>query len=128
MKKYLIVLVILNVVLLTRCEQEKDYNLDLIKRSWTHSFEEDSADDYLTYRPSNYKEFPPSRFRQCLDFKDNYVCSFLVVSPNDAHYTKEGVWEYDEPASTIKIMDENSVLVKFKILELNKNVLRLKVQ
>ena len=131
MKKYLFILGILSVVLFTHCEQEKlsdlDLDLDLIEKSWTHSQEEENENGYSIYRPSDCKEFPPSRFRQHFDFKDNHVCSYLVLSPNDAHYVQEGVWKYDESTNTIKIMSETEVVFEFQILELDKNILKLRM-
>ena len=127
MKKYLIVLGILNVVLFTHCDQEKVSDLDLIKGSWIHSREEDDENSYLIYRPSDYKEFPPSRFRQYFEFKDNHVCSYLVLAPNDAHYIQEGVWEYNESTNIIKIMSETDIIFEFQILELKKSVLKLRM-
>jgi len=127
MKKYLIILGILNVFLFTNCEKEKISDLDLIERSWIHSHEEDGENGYSIYRPSDYKEFPPSWFRQYFDFKDNNVCSYLVLAPNDAHYIQEGVWKYDESNNIIKIMSGTDVIFEFQILELNKNILKLKM-
>ena len=127
MKKYLIILGILNVVLFTHCEQESLSDLDMIERSWIHSQEEEDENGYSIYRPSDYKEFPPSRFRQYFDFKDNNVCSYLVLSPNDGHYIQEGVWEYDESTNIIKIMNETDIIFEFRIFELNKNILKLRM-
>jgi hypothetical protein len=126
MKKYLIIIVVLNMVLFTCCTQEKVSDLHLIKKSWTHSGEEENENGYSIYRPSDYKEFPPSRFRQTFDFKDNRVCIYLVLAPNDAHYNQEGVWEYDESIGIITVMNGTDVVFEFKVLELNKNILKLK--
>ena len=126
MKRYLIVIAVLTVVLFTHCEHEKPSDLGLIERSWTHSYEEEGDNTSLIYRPSNFKEFSSSRFRQYFDFKDNNVCAYLVLSPNDAHYIKEGVWEYDESNNIIKIMNGTDIVFEFKVLELDKNILKLK--
>ena len=114
-------------ILFTYSELEKVFDLDLIKGSWLHSQEEDTEDGYLIYRPSDYKEFPPSRFRQYFEFKDNNVCSYLVLAPNDAHYVQEGVWEYNESTNIIKIMSEKDVIFELQIFELNKNILKLRM-
>jgi len=111
----------------TNYEQEKVYDLNLIKRSWLHSQEEDNENGDWTFRPSDYKEFPPSRFRQYFEFKDNNVCSYLVLAPNDAHYIQEGVWKYDASTNIITIMSESEVVFEFQIIVLNKNILKLKM-
>ena len=126
MKKKMIILGILNVLLFTNCEQE-DVNLNKIEGSWFHSQEEDNENGDWTFRPSDYKEFPPSRFRQYFEFKDNNVCSYLVLAPNDAHYIQEGVWKYDESTNIITIMSESEVVFEFQIIVLNKNILKLKM-
>ena len=112
-------------ILYTYYDQEQVFDLDLLKRSWLHSQEEDGENSYSIYRPSGYKEFPPSRFRQYFEFKDNNVCSYLVLAPNDAHFIQEGVWEYDESTNIIRIINETDVIFEFQILELNENILKL---
>ena len=134
MKKYLIILAILNVVLFTQCKQESEiepkqmelYDLDAIKGRWRHSYEE-NENAYSVYRPSNYKKFPPSRFRQYFDFKDNNLCFFWVLASDDGHYEEEGVWTYDESTNTITIMMETVPIYKFIILELKEDILKLKM-
>ena len=127
MKKYLIILGILNVFLFTHCKQEKVSDFDLIKGSWKHSYEEEDENGYSIYRPSDYKEFPLRRFRQYFDFKDNNMCFYLVLSPNDAHYIQEGIWKYDESTNIIKIISRKDVVFEFQILELDENILKLKM-
>ena len=127
MKKYLIVIVILQVVLFTHCGYEKVSDLDFIKKSWQHSYEEENTSGTLLYRPCDYKEFPPSRFRQYFEFKDNYVCVYLVLSETDGHYTIEGTWKYNESTNIVTITNETDVVFEFKILELKKNILKIEM-
>jgi len=115
-------------ILFTYFEQEQVFNLlDLTEGSWIHSWEEDDENSCSIYRPSDYKEFPPSRFRQYFEFKENNVCSYLVLSPDDAHYIQDGVWEYDESTNIITIMSETDVIFEFQIIELDKNMLKLRM-
>ena len=100
----------------------------LFEKSWTHSSEESVDGEFDIYRPSNYKEFPPRRFRQVFIFKDNKLCDYLTLSPNDAHFMKNGSWDYDEKTNIMSIYNENSEkLYEFKVMELNDTLLKLKV-
>lgn len=97
---------------------------------WTNSYEENAADavDIEVYRPCNFKEFPPSRFRMKFDLQKNNVCEYSVLAPNDAHKTSTGTWEYQTNSATLLIKDENDTVVhKFKVMEAQADKLLLKV-
>ena len=99
----------------------------LLIKGWTHSSEESIPGEFEVYRPSNYKEFPASRYRQIFNFRDNDLCEYLVLEANDGHTMKNGNWEFDDKANTLKISNGNSeVLYEFEVIELSDNLLKLK--
>ena len=97
-----------------------------LQKSWSRSYEEEISKEIQIYRPSNYKEFPPSRYRQVFEFEANNVCKYLVLAENDGHYMENGKWEYDESTKIIKIFSSTSeILYEFKVVELTNNLLKL---
>ncbi len=64
----------------------KEIDLSLLVNTWTHSREENKLEiPGETYRPSDYKTFPPARYRQIYKFNADYTCSYLFLSPTDGH-------------------------------------------
>jgi len=99
-----------------------------LEKCWTRSYEEETSKDTLIFRPCKYKEFPPRRFREVLNFKKNNVYSYLVLAPNDAHYMKEaeGKWIYNENKKVIEFYNTNlEVTHKIEVIELTDNLLKV---
>jgi hypothetical protein len=129
MEKLFYKVIILSIaIILTCCEKEKDtFQISMLKKSWTHSYEENTSENYDIYRPSDYKIFPASHFRHVFYFKDNNVCDYLVLAPDDAHYMEEGIWEFNEKTNIIRVMNmESDILFKLEIIELSDDLLKLK--
>ena len=98
-----------------------------LKKNWTRSYEEETSNGIQIYRPSEYKEFPPSRYRQVIGFEENNVCRYLVLADNDAHFMEKGKWEYNEKTKIIQIYNSNSeIKYKFEVVEQTNNLLKLK--
>ncbi|QCX38066.1 hypothetical protein FF125_06355 [Aureibaculum algae] len=76
--------------------------------TWLESYEE----SYGIYRPSDYKIFPESIYRQSYTFMINNECEYLVLSPVDAHYIEKGYWEYIEKDNVINIYNPDKELFK----------------
>mgnify|MGYP000507115636 CR=1 FL=1 len=90
---------------------------------WVASYEESPE----IFRPSDYKEFPVSHFRQVYVFKKSNECEYLVSSPVDAHYLDKGFWEYIEEDHLIKIYNSQQKLIKeFKVKNYSSELLQLK--
>ena len=126
-------LIILSIVIaagisITSCKKDNNtIQRSLLENSWTHSSEESIPGQIEVYRPTNYKEFPLTRFRQIFNFKYNNLCDYLVLLPNDGQYFKNAFWDFDEKANIIKIYNENSeVLYKYEVIELRDNLLKIK--
>ena len=112
------------------CNKGKDstqpIQIQLIEKSWTSSYEENTTDLSDIYRPSDYKVFPLSRFRQVYIFYDQDSCKYLVLSPTDAHYWQTGIWDYEDNTRIVKIMNRDSTVVQeFKIIELQNDLLKI---
>ena len=108
------------------CEtvETKDFNINMLKKEWVHSREEEK-DSILVYRPSDYTEFPPSRYRQIYFFADSGFCKYYVLSPSDAHYFEEGTWEYKEDEILNIFNPQKELIISYKIITLKDNLLEL---
>ena len=128
MRKILLLTILLAVGIgITSCKNNETSNQKLLlEKSWTHSSEESNSGEFEIYRPSDYKEFPVSRYRQVFNFKDNDQCEYLALEANHAHDMKDGKWELDEKKNSIIIYNDNSeVLYQYKIIELKDDLLKL---
>ena len=129
MLKYIFILFLL---VLFSCKDksdpvEADIEIDNLYNSWTNSWEEQtSGDSTKIFRPSNYKEFAISRYREVLIFNQNNTCSYLVLAPNDAHYFQNGrLTLVDQEKNIFAILDSTEqVYKKFQITELKKDLLK----
>ena len=129
MRKIIILTIFLALgIMITSCKNNQTSNQKtLLEKSWTHSSEESNSGEFEIYRPSDYKEFPVSRYRQVFNFKDNDQCEYLALEANDAHDMKYGKWELDEKANNIKIYNAHSeLLYEYEIIELKDDLLKLK--
>lgn len=115
-------------VIITGCKNNHNtIQKSLLEKSWTQSSEESMPGEFEVYRPSDYKELPPSRYRQIFNFRDNDLCEYLVLEANDRHTLKNGSWEFDEKTNILKISNENfEVLYEFEVIELGDDMLKLK--
>lgn len=95
---------------------------------WIHSWEEDQGNaEGKTYRPCDFKEFPMSRYRHILNLSGDGKCSWLELASNDAHYMKDGIWEFNEKKQELRIMTltgEQAMI--FQVIEIGEDYLKLK--
>lgn len=121
---------LLSSLLISSCEKEKEtvnQPNSLLMKSWTHSYEENTEQDIEIYRPSDYLEFPMSWYRQIYIFGENNFCQYRVLAPNDAHYMKNGSWEYLENKQIIDIFNEDhEIIFELEVVELSEDILKLK--
>lgn len=95
---------------------------------WANSREE-SKDPVVStiFRPCDYMEFPPSRFRFSFELMKAGKCEILRVGPTDAHYTENGTWTFDRKMHLLELFNaEGNNHRKFKVLNLGENLLELK--
>ena len=132
MKTVKSVLIILAVIFVS-CKEKtnpvsSDVDFSYFTTSWTNSYEEETINhETEIFRPSNYKEFPLSRYREKLTFAQDSNCSYLVLAPNDGHYFKNGKWSFENRENNIvQILDTSGVAYKkFQIVELKQDLLKL---
>lgn len=95
---------------------------------WVDSIDEYQADSEIKiFRPCNFKVFPKNRYK--LELKAKSLCSWLYLAPNDAHYMVNGTWTYDNDTKILKIFDGSvSIIKQFKLVEVEKDMLKMEVQ
>ena len=99
-------------------------NIEHLFKHWIHSREEDMGQGQ-TYRPHDFKEFPPSRFRMQYIFHKNGDCEWFFLAPDDAHRFKPGKWRLDPVSPTVLHITGGDAPQSYKITELTKDVLRI---
>ena len=105
------------------CESENVNDMSQLMKNWTRSYE-DETPGKMMFRPSDFKEFTPRRYRQVIQFGNNYKCVYSVLAPNDAHLMAVGTWYYNEAEKFIIIRNaENEILYNYKVDILEKNKL-----
>jgi hypothetical protein len=103
-------------------------DITFLLQSWTHSYEEEAeGSPVLVFRPSAFKEFPPSRFRMRYSFQDNGQCSWLFLSPVDAHFMNPGKWRLDLKNKNYIHMPRMATgeMTAYQIVELTKHSMKL---
>lgn len=96
---------------------------------WTHSFEENQGNpEWRIYRPCDYKEYSPSRYRHRLELMKNAQCTWLHLAANDAHYMVNGSWIYDEENQVLEIFNKSGKSVtKYRLIEVGDDFLKLEL-
>lgn len=96
--------------------------------SWTDSREEQELNpEGMVFRPTDYKTFPPSRFRFKMELAKDGTCKYLSLSPTDRHAMVDGIWNYEAETQTLVIMTPKGKVVKsYTIENAEKELLLLK--
>jgi hypothetical protein len=129
MRKLILLSVILAmVIVISSCEKNDEIiQISLLEKSWIQSYEEKTSEEIEIFRPSNFKEFPLSRYRQFFNFDNNNVCHYSKLAPNDGHFMENGRWKYMDKTNIIKVFNSNyEMLFAFEVIELTDNLLKLK--
>jgi|SRR5687768_1440243 len=95
---------------------------------WIHSLEEQNnvQGPPDIFRPCDYKDFGPARYRHKINLKADNQAEYLVLSPIDAHYTEEGTWEFDDVNSILRILDASGeIFYEYEVLEIQEDKLIL---
>ncbi|MEH1848868.1 MAG: hypothetical protein V7L25_28855 [Nostoc sp.] len=85
-----------------------------IFKTWINSQEEDEQ-DLIVYRPEGFS-FPPARFREKLNFKENGEFILTVPGADDVPREIQGTWE-----SSVK----DKILVQFPNSEIEGFILQI---
>ena len=128
--KYLILLILIT---LGSCKEETNpvvsqIDYGQLAKSWTNSYEEEGINNSLKiFRPSNYKKYTLSHYREEFMFSNDSTCNYLVLDPADAHYFKTGKWSFiDRAKNIVTIIDTSGVVYKtMQIVELKQDLLTI---
>lgn len=96
---------------------------------WTDSYEEyNSGSEPSIYRPCDFKNFPPSRFRAYFELRADGSCTYLMLAPNDAHKSREGTWNYDKNSKELTIRNASRNIEKqYVLVNISDNLLTIKM-
>lgn len=115
---WLMVLLVASCGSKTKTISNQNSELRLLKKCWTHSFEENQT----IYRPCDYTQFPSARFRQRFILEADGKASVLVLANNDAHQMVAAIWKFDNATNELSITKtDNTILFKKKIIELSED-------
>lgn len=95
---------------------------------WTDSREE-SKDPAVSsvFRPCDFMEFPPSRFRFSFELMKAGQCKISMVGATDAHFMEDGTWTFDKKTKLLDLFDrEGNSHRKFEVLSIDTNILELR--
>jgi len=95
---------------------------------WKNSREE-SKDPALStvFRPCDFMEFPPSRFRFSFELLKAGECKISMIGSTDAHYMENGTWTFDRKTNQLELFNaEGNSHRKFEVLNIGENLLELK--
>ncbi len=131
MNKLKMLIILISSLVIFGCDTV-DYNsneigITLLTKEWIHSREEEK-DSIKIFRPKDYRNFLPSRYRQEYHYKENGECSFLVLEPADRHYFEKGFWFYENDNRLLTITDSTkNVIEVFEIKSLTENLLKFDI-
>lgn len=111
----------------TGVSQSNTIQKSYLTKCWSDSREENKEGSSTTiYRPCDFKNFPPSRFRFKVELNEGGSCKYLHLASNDAHYMAPGTWSYNERDQYLEIADQKGNLIKrWKILNLQNDIMEV---
>lgn len=123
--KILIQSFLILIVALTSCtKQIDDINTNSLMGRWVRSMEEETDDNLYVFRPHDFKEFAPSRFRFFMVLKLNNECDYFVCHPTDMHYVEQGFWDLNQLNNIIFLYDnEMKKFAEYEIISFDHNKL-----
>ena len=103
-------------------------NTEYLCQHWVHSFEEQKqTEKSQIYRTSDFKQFPPSRFRMQYIFYKNGDCEWYYLSPDDGHHFKRGRWRVDAHDKRVLQIIKDDTTESYRIIELTQDRLRMAI-
>lgn len=110
-------------ILPSRMDFEDYKTIPFLFHEWVHSREEEK-DSIKIYRPSASRSFPPSRFREIIEFYKDGKFKYLFLDPYDAHYFKYGGWALNkQDTSIIGLVYSPQKVNRIKIIQLSNDIL-----
>lgn len=103
----------------------EDFSITKLYGKWINSREEEN-NIIKIYRPKDYKEFPPSRFRDKINFYGNGKCEFLVLEPNDGQKYLIFRWRLlkENPNIVYLFKDNGKMFKSLRIEKLDRDILK----
>lgn len=129
MRKLICLPVFFSIMMITiSCEKEDEVDpTSLVHQRWIESYEDKTSEEIEIYRAGDYKDFPPSRYRQVFYFNDNSGCKYSILAPDDGHYMANGRWKFNDKTSMITIFNlDSEIIYELEIVDLTNNILKLK--
>ncbi len=122
------VFTILTITFLISCTKTSTVKTNpFLFNCWTDSYEESENKESTIYRSCDYKVFDSSHYRNSFTLREDLTLDYLVLSPVDAHFFIEGTWELNESMDVITLFsNDDKVLAKYKIVEIEEDMLSLK--
>lgn len=112
---------VLFVLLLSTCGNGENVTF---KKCWSLA---ERGDGFQLYYPCGDARLVPSRFSPTYKFHAKDTCEYLVLSPVDAHYMEEGIYEHNPELSILTVKTtEGDLIVKFKILSISEREMKVK--
>ena len=96
---------------------------------WMDSREENKVEaDSNIYRPCDFMEFPPSRFRFSFELLENGDCLWFRLDPADAHSLEKGTWIFDIQTRILEVRDlQKKIVKKYLVVDSSDRILKLKI-
>lgn len=115
----------LPIIVLTSLVQQEN-ELQLLLKLW-HQVPEEQIGDTLVFRPDGY-ELPRVRGREKMQFRPDGEFIYHQIAPEDGYNNWHGVFKLGNNESEIQVIytkHKTKILTDYKIIELNKNVLKM---
>ena len=93
---------------------------------WAHSYEEEAGEQNRKFRPCDFQEFGPSRFRRKIELAEGGLCQYLALSRTDKHAMKSGSWTLGDD-NVLTILDANKTVVyQWRVMQLEDDLVRFR--
>ena len=93
---------------------------------WAHSYEEEAGEQNRKFRPCDFQEFGPSRFRRKIELQSGGVCQYLALSRSDKHAMKTGKWILNKENLLSIFDEEGQVVYKWRVMQLDDDLIRFR--
>jgi len=93
---------------------------------WTHSYEEEAGEQNRKFRPCNFQEFGPSRFRRKIELKEEGQCQYLALSRTDKHTMKRGSWTLGDDNVLIVTDVNKKVVYQWRVMQMEDDLVRFR--
>ncbi|UGU15414.1 hypothetical protein LS482_17240 [Sinomicrobium kalidii] len=121
--------IVISVLLLLRYGNAQHIEKDQLLGVWYHAVEEQTDDSISIFRPEGY-ELPRARGREKMMFNPDNSYIYYQIAPADGYLELKGDFKLDKENNELDISyikDQKKHKKKYKIVQLNTDILRLKL-